>query len=684
MDNPTPATTPADMTLARRLFGGYLTPEKLPVSFNYGGKNYTGIPNGTVFSKEFTDATMLRSVFKGHIGDSLKIKAELIEYRDYPVVEYTVYFKGVGDTNTEMLKDAKSIDIEFTDGNPVLIHNNGDEYACQGYIPGKLQMDDGIKFEQKADGGRPSSGAFPYQRLLYDDYGINISIGWPGQWSCEHTGTENGVRFTAGQETVNTYIKPGETFRTARMTLMAFNGDENRGINMWRRWFNAHVTPRSKGDIIQPKLTMSDNNGGIEFLEATEENQLKTINYIKDNDIGANLWWIDAGWYPCPNEEGYNSWPFTGDWRPDPNRFPNGLGPVGKACKDAGMEFLLWFEPERTKRNTRLYNEHPEWMLFSAAGNAGNPKEANKDVMVDITNPDCLRWMCETVSGLIKDSGVDCYRQDFNYGPLHFWREFEVDDRKGMRENLYIQAYLKFWDYLLTENPDLWIDSCASGGRRNDMESMRRSVPLHPTDFAYGYHHINQSFRHTLHAWFPYTRAWNGAWDKNGEYMSHDDYYGADDNDGLVFDEFSQINGFGSLTVFYHCGEWKSLNGDMTYHDKILKVWKKFSQIQLRGDFYALTENHRDNTKWTAFQFDSPERGEGAFQVLRNNRAKDGTLTVYPHGFDQNFDYIFINKLSGEKYFRSGKEVAESGVTFEQPIRSGTIWFYKRKRWISK
>ena len=66
-----------------------------------------------------------------------------------------------------------------------------------------------------------------------------------------------------------------------------------------------------------------------------------------------------------------------------------------------------------------------------------------------------------------------------------------------MLENLYVQAYLGFWDYLLMNVPGLWIDSCSSGGRRNDLETMRRSVPLHPTDYGYGYHHINQAFRHT-------------------------------------------------------------------------------------------------------------------------------------------------------------------------------------------
>lgn len=37
-----------------------------------------------------------------------------------------------------------------------------------------------------------------------------------------------------------------------------------------------------------------------------------------------------------------------------------------------------------------------------------------------------------------------------------------------------MQGYLAYWDELRRTNPDLFIDSCASGGRRNDLETMRR------------------------------------------------------------------------------------------------------------------------------------------------------------------------------------------------------------------
>ena len=243
-----------------------------------------------------------------------------------------------------------------------------------------------------------------------------------------------------------------------------------------------------------------------------------------------------------------------------------------------------------------------------------------------------------------------------------------------MLENQYLQNYLAFWDYLLMDNPNLWIDSCSSGGRRNDMETMRRSVPLHPTDYGYGYHHINQAFRHTLHAWIPYTRSWTSSWDKDNQYYSHDDYYAPE---APSFDNYKLINGFGSLTVAGGVPDLKALPDAIPYMRKMLAIWREFADIQLRGDFYPLTESHRDFTRWTVFQFTQPEKGIGAFQVLRNNQSKEETKTVEPQGSSAERSYTFENKETGETFVRMGAEIASEGLTFTLPVHAGAIWFYR-------
>ncbi len=147
------------------------------------------------------------------------------------------------------------------------------------------------------------------------------------------------------------------------------------------------------------------------------------------------------------------------------------------------MDLLVWFEPERVRPGTALHREHPEWLLDCDELDDGNCGVA-RNYMLNLADPDCVKWLTGHMNSLIKEYGITIFRQDFNFPPLRFWQENDTQDRQGSTENLYIQGYLRFWDGMLESNPGLWIDSCASGGRRNDLETMRRSIPSIPPTSA--------------------------------------------------------------------------------------------------------------------------------------------------------------------------------------------------------
>jgi alpha-galactosidase len=124
-------------------------------------------------------------------------------------------------------------------------------------------------------------------------------------------------------------------------------------------------------------------------------------------------------------------------------------------------------------------------------------------------NAEALNWLIDHVDGMIKSQGIDWYREDMNgAGPLPAWRKNDSVDRQGITENLYIQGHLKLWDELRRRNPGLRIDSCASGGRRNDLESMRRAVPLTRSDFQFptmeNVVEGNQCHTYGLSFWIPF------------------------------------------------------------------------------------------------------------------------------------------------------------------------------------
>ena len=87
--------------------------------------------------------------------------------------------------------------------------------------------------------------------------------------------------------------------------------------------------------------------------------------------------------------------------------------------------------------------------------------------------------------------------------PLSAWRGNDAPDRQGITEIQHVTGYLAYWDELRRRHPNMLIDSCASGGRRNDLETMRRAVPLWRSDYAYE-EVGHQCMTYGIALWLPY------------------------------------------------------------------------------------------------------------------------------------------------------------------------------------
>jgi alpha-galactosidase len=632
----------------------------LPVSFKLDGKPVRGIPKEwrPVARRRILDANIVETVFEGSDpATGLHLRVECAEYRDYPVVEWVAWFGNQGQDPTPVISDILALDGAFAGFGAVLWNCNGDFCNAEGYTPRETPLPAEATARFAPNGGRPCDGAFPYYRLVFQNWGLALAIGWPAQWAAQFKGVAAGVEVRAGQEKTSLRLLPGERIRTPRMTILAWAGDSSRAVNLWRRWYLAHVLPRPNGQPMRPCLACAATDEGEEFTAATEENQVRYIGKFIQHGIHPDVWWIDAGWYPCYNEQRERKWWLTGTWEPDPERFPRGLKPISDCAARAGADLLVWFEPERVVPGSKLDREHPEWLLKLAEGDSNR--------LLYLGNPACRQWFTDYVCELIRDNGIKIYRQDHNFSPLEHWRKNDAPDRQGMNENLHVQGYLQFWDDLLARNPGLWIDSCASGGRRNDLETMRRSVPLHYTDFGYGDHPVKLAFHRTLYEWIPYFKECTLAWDLQGN--SRFDH---------AVDSYS-----------YHCGLAPMLfatvdirrdDYDFAGAGKMIAIWRRAAGLILQGDYYQHTPFHRSPREWVAWQFDCPETGRGLVQGIRLPEAPQETITIQPRGIDPDAKYCFENPESGETREIPGKDLINAGFTLALPPRSGAIWFYRK------
>ncbi len=142
-----------------------------------------------------------------------------------------------------------------------------------------------------------------------------------------------------------------------------------------------------------------------------------------------------------------------------------------------------------------LYVNHPEWLL----GPVGTTR------LFDYGNPEARKWMTGYIGKFIHDQGIDVYRQDFASFPMEKWKAADTDDRTGISENRYVVGYLAYLDGIFQQNPGLMMDICAAGGKRLDLEHLRRAVPMWRSDFILDPTGM-QSQTYGISSWIPVFR----------------------------------------------------------------------------------------------------------------------------------------------------------------------------------
>jgi alpha-galactosidase len=640
--------TPGEMQQRNQWVKEHLTsaPPRVPFSFVYAGRASQDLLREWPVKGEnerIDDSRTRHTVMWSDPKSLLEVRCIAVEYDDYPAVEWTVYFQNKGKESSPILETVQGIDILLARGQErefVLHHWKGDTFAPDLYQPLVTTLGPGHIERFAPQGGRGTNGAFPYYNLVTPGGGIMIAVGWPGQWASSFVrDSARGLRITAGQEHTHLTLRPGEQVRTPLVASVFWQGESLvRAQNLWRRWMFAHNVPRTKGGKLPSPILFGNTSGEFnEMCNANEENQKYFIDRYIEERIPIGYWWMDAGWYPCDGQ-----WPKTGTWEPDLARFPRGLRAISDHARGKGVRTLVWFEPERVAQGTWLAQNHPEWLLGGTLLNLG--QAAARD------------WLTDHIDRVLREQGISLYRQDFNMDPLPFWRKNDPPNRQGITENLHVQNYLAYWDALRQRHPDLIIDSCASGGRRNDLETMRRAIALHPTDYNYGDLTAKQAFHSSLFQWLP--------------------CFGSNTVPVDTVSAYAIRSGHAMNVVLGYDLRRKDL--DYPLLRKLAAEWQQIVPCY-SGDYYPLIPYNRDDTRWLAWQFDRPDHGDGVVEAFRRAMAEPGSFVVRLEGLDPAAKYEVIDLDSGNASSSSGSELMRDGLAIEVRAKPGATALRYRK-----
>ncbi len=612
--------------VATHLHGAHLVP---PFSFKLGGRPSSAVLQASrikqTWQKLDRNRTQINTIWTADKA-GLEIRVEATEYRDVPSVDWTVHLKNTSATDSPILEDVQALDAVFEERSAapfVLHHSLGDSNSGDSFRPLSETLEPDRKFVLAPVGGRSSDGNLPFFNLQGVDGGTAIAVEWSGQWSTGFNQTSpTKAHVTAGMELTHLTLHPGEEIRTPKILIVFWHGqDPQRGNQFLRKTLLAHYSPRRNGQIVFAPLCGT-------VLEADPDGTYERahVRVMKPHaERGLEVFWSDMDpqqWYPGGFPSG------TGNWQVDTAKYPRGLKPVGDAARSAGLGYLLWFEPERVAPGTEIARDHPEWVLGGSNGG-----------LFWLGNPKARQWITQRVEEQIKSAGLSWVRWDFNIQPLGYWRGADAPDRQGISEIRHIEGLYAFWDELERKYPGLLIDVCASGGRRLDIETLSRGLPLWHSDLQCDGPHFeaDQLQNAGLYQWLPLHACGLFALEPSYAFRS----------------------AFTTGNVF-------ALAADSPANEqgvrKSVELQKRLRPFVL-GDFYETLPHSADIGAWFAYQFHRTDLDSGYLIAFRRAKCEETTKVVSIHWIvpSHRYDVEFVDTGIHKKL--TGKELAHIAVS---------------------
>lgn len=645
-----------------------------PFSFVYGGKPSAELLPGWKVQREMKDGQFRIAWTCPDTG--LEVRLEGAALADSPTVEWVVYLKNTGASDTPILEDIQALDVVVptTNGDPTLHYAKGATCSIEDYRPMTRVLNKGGRTHLQPNGGRSSSDFMPFFNLEQPGAkGLIVGVGWSGEWAVDFERDKGGanVRARCGMAHTHLTLHPGEEIRTPRIAVLFYEGGSwQRGQNLLRSYVLAHHRPTVSGKPFDMPA-LNGNWGGT-----SAEHHLENIREIVNHDLPFEYYWIDAEWF------GHGKWHQTaGDWTAKADLYPQGFKPLADALHASGRKLLLWFEPERVCEGTPWYTERQEWLLdvpkerrhYCWGASQADPDwvswESSRnqirenDRLFNLGIPEARAFLTDYMSAKIDAFGLDCFRHDANIAPLEFWLAADAPDRQGMTEIRWVEGLYAFWDGLLERHPNLIIDNCASGGRRIDLESMSRSTPFWRTDYPANAT-VKQCHTFGVSFWAPLNATGNVNPRTADAYEFRSSW-----SSSLAFGLFG--NG--------DAAQAESSQGAAEL-DKAKTALQQYRSLQkyFLGDYYALTEYSQAEDAWMAWQLHRGDLNEGIVQVFRRAKSVCNAGALALQGLDPKATYTVENLDTHETQTATGEDLATKGLSVSLSERPSSALFVYR------
>jgi len=600
-----------------------------------------------LYGEELVEATSIGADGICRVDDALTVQLVRKDYPEFCACEWVLYFENPSDHDSKILSQIRDCDICLSLPQVGLPRNGfmpEKQGACvtemNGCVPGNFYTSDntvsatefapmpkyfnweGQVISAKNGSHRSSDVLAPFFKVSAGGKGAMVAIGWSGGWQADFTYQEGNIRIETGMQDAKFYLKPGERVRTTSVLIMEFDAEENVG-NQFRRLLRKHFSHKACTGAERDGLLAFELWGGL-----PSEEMKKRLRELNEHGVHFEDVWIDAGWYgactKCDEAFSGDWYQFAGDWSINKRVHPNLLQDVREEAEKGGMNLMLWLEPERAADKAPVLSEHPEWFLT-------NEGEGSK--ILYYGNEDALQYVVATISEFVEALNLSCYRQDFNTWPIGFFRNNDEENREGITEIRHITGMYRMWDMLLEKYPHLIIDNCASGGRRIDIETLKRSIPFFRSDYQCAFN-ANPEVLQVVNSNISYYLPYNGCTNK-----TKNDLY------SLRSSYSSSWGGAFYNAVFQSLDEQ-----ELDFAAEVVEEYRSIRSY-FAEDFYNLASNVYDLTSWTVWQYHNPKTDSGIVLAFRREASPFETISVSLKGVEGT--YNFVNRDTMETFASS-------------------------------
>ncbi|CAA6677608.1 MULTISPECIES: alpha-galactosidase [unclassified Lentimonas] len=365
---------------------------------------------------------------------------------------------------------------------PIFLEWYASEQWNTAGIPFREQLSRGTRLLESRDGNRHKHGPVPAFILGFGEQpseseGVCMiaSLDWTGSSRLSFEINSDQVLETSVgvNQPGLPVVEAGDT-ATSPMCVFTLSGEgKGPASRQLHDWARNHFLQNGT------RLRLVDNNSWEGCKLKVSEKAI--IEMMEDSaELGIELYVLDDGWFGNGKEARVNTRAGLGDWQFNTKRFPNELDKVMQAADELDIEFGIWFEPEMINENSKLFQQHPEWVMRYPDRSFSKQRT---QMALDVANPDVQRHMFESVNRVLtKYPRIRFVKWDANSNINNGYSPYLGEGRQGDLLNAYMDGYLKVMKELTKRHPNVDFQACAAGGGRADLGAMRYSHTFWPSD----------------------------------------------------------------------------------------------------------------------------------------------------------------------------------------------------------